>query len=697
MHRFLSIILIVISISALFTISVGAAEKELVYDTYIYGNGSGTGNGDPVTIPATFSFEKTMSGHQFGIGNFLDISDIFCDGKLFYLCDSGNRRIVVLDTDFKLRHVVSDFQNAGKSDSFDKPTGVFSDGKNLVVCDSGNGRILVFSVSDFSLKKEFGNPGINLSNNGLDEFVYSPTKAVMDQAGRFYVIAANINQGIIRLDENGKFISFIGAPSVVPKVSELLWRKFATKAQKSRLQQYVPTEYVSLLIDDDGFLYATSKTSVSNALVRLNSKGTNILPSIDNFGDSSQSTYDNRISPYFADVAVDEDGTCYVLDSDQGKIYAYDVDGRLLYAFGTNSLQKGAFYSAGAIEFYNNKLFVTDQNKGTVTVFKMTEFGKKIKTANDLYRQGKNDEARKAYMDVRVDCSDYLPAIVAISAIDLQAGKTTDALSQMKQIRDRQNYSKLFEKVRNNFIRKKFILIVAVLAILIVAVWGALVIARKNSRMVAITNSDLLRKCRYSKYTMFHPFDGFWDLKHERKGSFPAALVILGVFVLCYGIRAQFSGYIITGKVAGEINVFYECGMILLPIAFWIIANWCFTTLMDGKGTLKDIFVYTCYCLRPYIIFSIPLFLLSHFLTAEEAVFYTVLNTVAIGWTLGLLFFGMITIHDYSLSKGILAAILSIIGICLIIFILLLLISVTQNILEFFFNLYKEISLRAYL
>lgn len=696
MRRVFSIMFMLALVFVLFSINVSAAESSQIFDTYIYGNGTETGNGDPIEIPAAFTLQAVLSGHHLGVGNLSDISDLFCDGNSFYLCDSGNNRVLVLDLNLKIQSILSNFQNNGSKDAFNNPTGVFSNGEQLVICDSGNQRILVFSVKNLMLQRVLEKPDISILRDSSGEYIYSPQKAVIDHAGRFYVIAANINQGVIRLDENGKFISFIGAPTVVPKVTELLWRKFATKAQKSRLQQYVPTEYVSLLIDEDGFLYATSKTSANNALVRLNSSGTNILPDIRYFGDSSQATYEENAAPYFADVAVDETGNCYVLDSNQGKIYTYDAEGQLLYAFGTNAFQKGAFYSASAIEYYGDHLYVTDQNKGTVTVFSMTPFAKVIKQANAFYRQGKNEQAREAFMKVRSYCSDYLPAIVAVSSIDLQSGKTIDALAQMKQIRDRENYNKLFERVRNAFIRNYFVYVLIGLALVIGAVLIARKILKKSSRLSVVWESRLYNEYCYSRYTMFHPFDGFWDLKHEKKGGMPAALLILGLFTLCYGVRAQFSGYIVTGTISSEINMVFECAMILLPILFWIIANWCFTTLMDGKGTLKDIFVYTCYSLKPYIVFSLPLFLLSHVLTAEEAMFYTVFNSVSIIWTLALFFFGMITIHDYSLSKGVVATLLTVIGICLIIFILLLLISVTQNITEFFFNLYKEISLRAY-
>ena len=39
----------------------------------------------------------------------------------------------------------------------------------------------------------------------------------------------------------------------------------------------------------------------------------------------------------------------------------------------------------------------------------------------------------------------------------------------------------------------------------------------------------VLKQLKYSFTLIFHPFDGFWDLKHEKRGSAKAALVILAL------------------------------------------------------------------------------------------------------------------------------------------------------------------------
>jgi hypothetical protein len=206
----------------------------------------------------------------------------------------------------------------------------------------------------------------------------------------------------------------------------------------------------------------------------------------------------------------------------------------------------------------------------------------------------------------------------------------------------------------------------------------------------------LYQQYHYASHVIFHPFDGFWDLKREKRGSVRAAVILYAMFFLVYGIRAQFSGYVVTGIRSDEVNVLYELALIAIPILLFGVSNWCFTTLMNGEGSMKDIFIAIGYALKPYILLSLPLLLLSHFLTGEEIIFYTVINSVAIGWTIALLVFGMMVTHDYSLLKNTIAVVLTLIGICLMIFIGLLFVNIVQDVFKFFRDIFNEISFRSY-
>ena len=660
------------------------------YEAYVYDL-----EDEPLTVPAPFACERTVTGQDILHEDLKEISDIFFDGRgRLYICDTGNNRVLVTDTDFRMIGVLGTFDNGSGDDSLERPTGVYVRDDTILVADSARERIVVFDRETLAFRRIFARPEISVLE---EDYSYKPLKVISDVAGRMYVISEKLNQGLIQLDEDGQFTSFLGAPSVVPNLAEIIWRKLATKKQREAMDQFVPTEYNALLIDESGFIYAVSQTSEAEAVVKLNSEGKNVLTGPDHFGDSLYKDQNgNTVKPYFVDVVLAENGSYYVLDSYQGKIYAYDEEGDLLYAFGANGSQMGTFYSASAIELVDGRLYVTDSSKGTISVFAPTGFGNMVHSALKYHRDGHYEQARELWQAIEKQCSSYPLAEVGLARIDIQDGQYSRAMERLKPLHEEKYYAIAFEKWRNQWIRDHFVWLAAGLALLVAALIVLPRFVRRLKPVQKLKASAGYQKYRYGTYVMFHPFDGFWDIKREKRGDARTATVILGLFILLYAVRAQFSGYVVTGTVSSEVNALLSVLSILLPLMRWVISNWCFTTLMSGEGTMKDIYTVTAYALKPYVIAAVPLFILSHILTANEAAFYHVLDTVVMLWVLALIFFGMMMVHDYSLSKALLTLVLTVVGICLIVFIALLFVNIVQDVFFFIMDIYQEISFRFY-
>ena len=67
------------------------------------------------------------------------------------------------------------------------------------------------------------------------------------------------------------------------------------------------------------------------------------------------------------------------------------------------------------------------------------------------------------------------------------------------------------------------------------------------------------RELRYIPHIMFHPFDGFWDLKHEKRGSFSTAVILLVLWMLSVICTDQFTGFILNYVETEKVNLFFEC------------------------------------------------------------------------------------------------------------------------------------------
>lgn len=201
---------------------------------------------------------------------------------------------------------------------------------------------------------------------------------------------------------------------------------------------------------------------------------------------------------------------------------------------------------------------------------------------------------------------------------------------------------------------------------------------------------------KFSTYCMFHPFDGFWDLTHEKRGSTAAAnLIVLAVLIVRL-LSLQFSSFLVINVYWPNVNILQQCLSVLLPLALFVVCNWGLTTLFEGKGTLKDVYIATCYALVPYVLLQIPMIVLSNCLTTDELAFYSVLSVVSLVWSGGLIVCGMMQIHAYGLGKTLLFIVMTIAAMLVVIFLMLLFFTLVGDGVGYFVSLYKEIVFRLY-
>lgn len=201
---------------------------------------------------------------------------------------------------------------------------------------------------------------------------------------------------------------------------------------------------------------------------------------------------------------------------------------------------------------------------------------------------------------------------------------------------------------------------------------------------------------KYSFYVIFHPFNGFWDLKHEKKGNYYSVAVILFFLVITFLLKNQMTGFMLSAIEESGFNLFFQITSVLIPFFVWCIANWSITTLVDGEGNFRDIVITTAYATVPLIIIQLPLVILSNYITISEIAFYNIFNTVSYLWFGFLLTIGIMTIHQFSVKKTLLTIIIALFVMIIIIFIFLIFFTLIQYITNFFKLIYNEIALRLY-
>lgn len=208
------------------------------------------------------------------------------------------------------------------------------------------------------------------------------------------------------------------------------------------------------------------------------------------------------------------------------------------------------------------------------------------------------------------------------------------------------------------------------------------------------TYQKYLKSLKFALYCTTHPLDGFWDLTHEKRGTYAAANTILIATLLMRVLRLRYTSFIFVTVYWEDINIFLYIASILFPLAIFVIGNWGLTTLFDGKGRLGQVYMASCYALTPYPLIQFPLMIFSNFVTVDEREFYSALSTISLVWAALLFITAMGQIHEFSMWKNLVFMLFSLFAMLVIVFILMLFFSMISQGVAYFISLAKEIMFR---
>lgn len=201
---------------------------------------------------------------------------------------------------------------------------------------------------------------------------------------------------------------------------------------------------------------------------------------------------------------------------------------------------------------------------------------------------------------------------------------------------------------------------------------------------------------KYAFHVSTHPLDGFWDLKHEKRGRTYIAIFLLVMFVITSILDKQFNGYTFNefAVFPEDINVVGTFVTVALVVFIWVMANWGLTTLFDGEGSMRDILIYTGYSMLPVVLSQIALLLFTNILTTNEATIVSLITYIGIGWTAILMYMGTMTTHQYSGGKTFLTLVAIAVGMVVIVFLGVMFFYLVQEIWNFVYTIYRELELR---
>lgn len=447
-------IIIILTLTFTCTPFISSVFAEAPYRGYNY---SYWENSDPSPIP--YLPDLIIDGREESYGTFSSPEDFFVtEAEEIYILDTGNNRIVVLNDNFDVITIISEFQNGSSKDSFNQPQGIYvTEDSSIYVADTNNQRIVELTT-DGEFIREIGAPTSNILRAG---FEFYPVKIAVDKAERIYVIGRGVFEGIIEFDSDGDFTGFTGANRVTFNPIDYLWRVLATREQRERMSLFIPIEFNNLDLDDEGFIYTTnSERNSSSPVQRLNPTGTDVLRKEgyhDPTGDIIINfTGDSAGGSTFIDVHVNEYGMYSVLDINKGRIFTYDEDGNLLYIFGQLGNQRGTFRTPVAIGRMGENILVLDKGFNRITLFKPTEFGTNVNQAVMHYNKGNDQESATYWAKALRLNANYEVAYVGIGKALLMEGRNDEAMEFFEHGHSRQYYSKAYKRYRQEVLRANF-------------------------------------------------------------------------------------------------------------------------------------------------------------------------------------------------------------------------------------------------
>jgi len=683
-------------IAALFAAVLFVSAPMLVRADEPYRSYTKTSWSNEAPAPAGFLPTAQYGGGMLPEGGLNEPVDFCIDEKGYiYIADSKNNRVVITDNEFSHIKTITEVLIDGKAEPLNQPRGIFVKDGFIYLADTENARAL--KIND---RGEVERQYLRPENAEYTAEAFRPSKIAVDKDDSVFLLCEGVFQGLLFYSNDGQFKSYFGSVRVQPTIklmTDRMWKNLLSKEIRNSMANYVPVEYSGLDVDKAGYLYVCSPATESNTeqIRKLNYLGNNIFSFTGNFGENDIVYFKrNFIKTIFEDVAIDENGVLYAADSTRGKIYCFDKEGKPLVSFGTKGEMNGGLLFPAAVDTYQGKVYVLDKETGLITVFEPTLYGSLIMDSVKLYYAGEYAKAQSIWETILTYNGNFQAAYEGMGEAMMKTAEYKKAMEYFKIADNRERESAAFKKYRTEILRDYFGW--AATAVLIAAL--ALFIAKKAGLFKKIKTpankwcAGIVRELTNIKNVLKSPVNTFNELKYKRYTNVALTGVLLLLLLLVKVSVRQFSGFRFNSNDPETLHIGVEFCVTVVLFMIFCTANWACCSIMDGEGKFGEICTFCAVSLVPYILFSSAGMVLSNVLILEEGGFLSGITAIGVLWSGFLLFQGLRIVHQYSTLKTAAVILMSIAGIVIVLFLLLLLFSLYQQISSFVRTILSELA-----
>ncbi len=201
-------------------------------------------------------------------------------------------------------------------------------------------------------------------------------------------------------------------------------------------------------------------------------------------------------------------------------------------------------------------------------------------------------------------------------------------------------------------------------------------------------------KWSYFGYTLTHPMDGFYWIRHKEYGSVPIAILMVILFSISFSLNRLYASFVVNETDPRSVNSITELAGVLILFLLICVGNWSITCLMDGEGRFKDIIIAVGYGITPATVGLVLATLLSRVIADNEQAFYGLIIAIGIAYAVILILMGIMQVHNYTLGKTLITLFLTFVAVLIIIFLALLLFNLVSQVITFFKSIYLELIFR---
>lgn len=356
-----------------------------------------------------------------------------------------------------------------------------------------------------------------------------------------------------------------------------------------------------------------------------------------------------------------------------------------------------------AIARAGDRLYVLDRDKNAVVIYQATAFAQTVHEGVRLYVDGFYLEAKPQFEAVLAYNGLFTLAYQALANAAYKEGELAAALANYRHAEARAGYSDTFWELRNAALQRHLggaLLGMIGLGVVLNVLprlgrrrgwgerlrgWGR---AARSIRLV----DDFLFMFRFIK----QPADSFYYVKQDERGSLLFALLLYLWVVASYILSLYVTSFVFSPYASPAwIPVESALLSVLVLIPLWNAANYLVSTISDGEGRLRHVFIGSAYSLFPYALFALPIALFSNLLTLNESFLYTFSRQLMWAWTGIMLFIMAKEVHNYRVSETVRNLLLTLFTMAMFLLGAYILYVLFSQLYEFVAAIIQEVGLRG--